>query len=549
MRATEKRIGFTSQDLLASCVVFLVALPLCMGVAIASGVDPVQGLVTGIVGGLVVSMLGGAPLQVSGPAAGLTVIVFDIVRRHREVFLQRVAEWESLEASARQAVEMQATQFAMAALGLAVLLAGLMQLAAGLAGLGRWFRAVSPAVIYGMLSGIGIIIAVSQVHVMMDHAPAGSPLSNIAALPAAIGSCFSQPQHAFAAAVGLLTLVLMIVWPRIATSRLRLLPAALIAVATATILSQVLRLDLAYVSIPANLLAGLILPGAVWLELVTLPTLWISAVALALVASAETLLCTAAVDQLHSGPRANYDRELTAQGVGNTICGLLGALPMTGVIVRSSANIAAGARSHWSAFLHGLWLLVLVAMFPAVLNLIPTASLAAVLVYTGYKLVDVKRVQMLWNYSRGEVAVYLVTVGTIVGKDLLLGVLVGIAVSAARLLYSFSNLHTSIEYRPGNAVHLRLAGTATFLRLPILAAALEHLPRESKVSVDISGLQFIDHACLELLSSWSKQHQTAGGTVDLDWEVVRARATQPTAAAPRTDERRQRTAALAGAPD
>ena len=164
------------------------------------------------------------------------------------------------------------------------------------------------------------------------------------------------------------------------------------------------------------------------------------AVTIAVVASAETLLCATAVDKMHMGPRTRYDHELAAQGVGNMLCGVLGALPMTGVIVRSSANIEAGARTRASTILHGLWLLLFVSLLPDVLSMIPTSSLAAILVYTGYKLVDVKAIRNLWGFGKGEVFIYACTVVTIVMTDLLTGVLVGVALAVAKLLYTFSHL-------------------------------------------------------------------------------------------------------------
>ena len=243
-----------------------------------------------------------------------------------------------------------------------------------------------------------------------------------------------------------------------------------------------------------------------------------------MVASAETLLCATAVDKMHNGPRTQYDRELAAQGLGNMICGALGALPMTGVIVRSSANVEAGGKTRLSAFLHGAWLLLFVAALPFLLSMIPTASLAALLVFTGYKLVNTKVLKELRQYGWGEVVIYAATLISIVGFDLLTGVLIGVGLSAVKLLYTFSHLDVRAEDgpRPGVTV-MHLRGTATFIRLPKLAAALERVPGGTELHVLFAELQYIDHACLDLLINWEKQHEAAGGRLVIDWDTLATR--------------------------
>src|SRR5262245_16619224 len=448
-------------DVLASIVVFLVALPLCMGIAIASGAPPDRaaavGIITGIVGGLVVGVLGGSPLQVSGPAAGLTVLVFDLGR-----------------------------QYGWATVGVIICLAGVIQLAAGLLKLGQWFRAVSPAVIHGMLAGIGVLIFASQFHIMVDDQPRGSGLENLLSIPEAIAKGVTPSgdvSHDDAARIGLVTIALIVLWRPLAPKVLKVVPATLLAVIVATAATAVLALPIKLVQIPDNLADAVRFPTAsVLAELPPLPVLLGTAASLAFIASAETLLCATAVDQLHTGPRTRYDRELAAQGIGNMICGLLGALPMTGVIVRSATNVEAGGRSRLSTILHGVWLLLFVVLLPSLLRLIPTAALAAILVYTGFKLVSVKAVRTLWGYGRSEVAIYAATVAVIVGKDLLTGVLVGIALSVIKLLYTFSHLAVRVETTPEERrTVLYLEGAATFIRLPKLAAALETVAADAEL--------------------------------------------------------------------
>jgi MFS superfamily sulfate permease-like transporter len=227
---------------------------------------------------------------------------------------------------------------------------------------------------------------------------------------------------------------------------------------------------------------------------------------------------------MHEGPRTNYDRELFAQGVGNTVCGVLGVLPMTGVIVRSSANINGGAKSRLSAILHGVWLLIFVVALGFLLRQIPTASLAAILVYTGFKLIDFKAFRQLGEYGKSEVVIYAATVAMIVLTDLLTGVLVGIAMAAMKLLYTFSHLEArlTVDEREHSAV-LSLYGAATFIRLPVIASKLESVPRGTELHVDFQHLDYIDHACLELIMSWAQQHEKTGGQLVIDWESLHAR--------------------------
>lgn len=497
------RIKSIAQDVLPSIVVFVVALPLCMGIAIASGAPVERGLVSGIVGGLVVGFISGSPLQVSGPAAGLAVIVWDMIQR-----------------------------FGLSTLGVIVLLAGAIQLVAGLLRGGRWFRAVPPSVIHGMLAGIGALILASQFHVMLDDDPKDSGLANVATIPAALWKAVS-PQtgvsHHIAAGIGVLTIATIVLWPRVARGRLRVLPAPLVGVAVATLVAGLLGLDIAYVDVGANLVDALELPSLETLRRVFTPAILFAGAAVAVIASAESLLCATAVDRMQHGPRTNYDRELAAQGVGNILCGLVGALPMTGVIVRSSANVEAGAKTRASTIMHGLWLLVLVTTASSVLERIPVSSLAAILVFIGYKLLDQKIggervVPALARFGRGEAAIYLVTVVAIVTTDLLVGVGIGLALAMVRLLWQLNRLEIVVKgdaSRRRTDIHLR--GTATFVRLPDLAAAFESVPSDHELHVHIDALDRIDHACLDALTSWEKLHSSRGGSVSIDWRELQFR--------------------------
>ena len=617
------------QDFLASIVVFLVALPLCMGIAIASGVPVAAGLITGIVGGLLVGWFSGSPLQVSGPAAGLTVIVYDLVQHH------------GLEV-----------------LGIAVLIGGMLQFIAGILRYGGWFRAVSPAVIHGMLAGIGVLILSSQFHVMVDDAPKGNGIENLVSIPEAIqkglpipemrtaeertfkrdllqkfgalheqqvqlrelageiipanleaqeGTAASEPKneqllalaakqqeissqlknlvvqmnengisdlvrdpvgfneatqqslansqlalndlqsgkanqvresqinlqhslenvlgglknHDWAAKIGLLTIIALVLWKLIVPARLKLVPAPLVAVVFATVITAMLQLPVLYVEVPDNLWSEIHFPSLTVLQSVELSVVLQAGIVLAIVASAETLLCATAVDQMQTHTRTQYDKELAAQGIGNMVCGLFGALPMTGVIVRSSANVEAGGRTRLSTILHGAWLLVFVALLAFILRMIPTAALAAMLVYTGYKLINFKAIRELKKYGWGEVAVYFATLGTIVCTDLLTGVITGVVLSAFKLLYKFSHLKVQLDLDEEKSIAtLKLEGAATFIRLPMLAAELEQVPDHVELHIDFDQLNHIDHACLDLLSNWAKQHESKGGKLIVDWDSL-----------------------------
>ncbi len=487
-----------SREVMASVVVFLVALPLCMGIAIASGVPPALGLISGIVGGLVVGSLAGAPLQVSGPAAGLAVIVWELVKTH-----------------------------GLPALGVVVLMAGLLQLLAGWLKLGRWFRAVSPAVIHGMLAGIGVLILGSQFHVMVDDKPRGGGLANLLSIPEAIYKGLfpiTGSQHHLAATIGVVTILTLVLWSLFRPKKLSFLPASLLAVIVAVLGAYFFSLPIKYISVPSNLLKAANFPT--WSGFVGMfsnAALLLAALAFALVASAESLLCAVATDKLHSEKRADFDRELMAQGVGNMVCGLFGALPVTGVIVRSSANIEAGAKSRASGIFHGFWLLAFVVALPFVIQLIPKASLAAILVYIGYKLVNFKVMRELWDSSRSELGIYLVTVASIVSIDLLSGVLIGVGLSLLKLLYAFSRLDIEVIEGENNRYDLSIEGSATFIKLPILAETLENLPMNAEVHIHTGRLNYIDHACIELLGSWADQMKSVGGELVVEWDILEKR--------------------------
>jgi MFS superfamily sulfate permease-like transporter len=479
-----------ARDFTASLVVFLVAMPLCMGIAVASGVPPEKGLVTGIIGGIIVGAIAGSPLQVSGPAAGLAVIVFELVRDH-----------------------------GLLALGPILLLAGAIQLVAGVAKIGNWFRAISPAVVHGMLAGIGVLIVVGQFHVLFDAKPLPNGLANLAAMPARLlgidVGTIEAAEMAFA--VGLVTICAMLGWERFRPASAKLVPGALVGVVAGTLLAMALGLPVVRVAVPP-IADAVVLPQAGFLSYFAQPAILTAAVAIAFIASAETLLSAAAVDKMHDGVRTDYNKELRAQGVGNMLCGIAGALPMTGVIVRSSANVQAGAASRLSTILHGAWILAFVAILPFVLREIPMAALAAVLVVTGVRLVSLKHVRHLFHaYGVLPAAIWAITLVTVVSVDLLTGVLVGIGLSMLELLPHLKRLRLKVHSETNGDDHaIRLQGAATFVTLPKLTAALEAAPADANVKVDAHELSAMDHTAAEMFNDWLARRRAAGAPVVLE---------------------------------
>ena len=482
-------------DFVASLVVFLIALPLCMGIAIASGAPPALGIITGIVGGLVVGLIGGSPLQVSGPAAGLSVVVFELIQK-----------------------------LGLPMLGPVLLLAGILQLIGGWCKLGRWFRAISPAVIYGMLSGIGVLIIASQFHVMVDDKPRASGIANIIAMPESLWKGIFPPDetvHHLAAIIGVATLAAILLWNRFRPKSLKIVPGSLVGVTLGTLLAIFFKLPIRYVDLPENLFASLSFPGAASFGNLLNPEALFVAITIAVVASAETMLSASAVDKMHTGPRTNFDKELRAQGVGNFLCGCFGALPMTGVIVRSSANVQAGAKTRLSAILHAIWLLSLVAFFPGVLRAIPTSSLAAILVFTGVKLIEMEHIKKLLIYGKFPIVIYGATVGGIVLKDLLTGVLIGLGLTIVKVLYKATKLDVDVKRSEGERrVDIRLSGVASFMRLPKLQEALENLPPDRIVHLNVDNLHYIDHTTFEMLQATAKQMEGQGGELVAPWDVL-----------------------------
>jgi MFS superfamily sulfate permease-like transporter len=469
-------------DLTASVVVFLVALPLCVGVAVASGVPAELGIITGIVGGVVTGLIPGSSLQVSGPAAGLTVTTLELVQ-----------------------------QYGIQSLGAVVLGAGLLQILFGLLRVGRWFQAISTGVVQGMLAGIGLVLIFGQLYAALDRPAPGNALANLAGLPRLVTQLASGPVLA-AGAVAAVTLAVIVLWPRLPVLP-RFLPGSLAAVAVAIMVTAVFALPVKRLSV-GSLLDAVQPPGSTPLSGLIDGTLLGSVIVFAFIASAESLFSAAAVDRMHSGPPTRYNTELVAQGLGNTVCGMLGALPMTAVIVRSSANVNAGARTRVSRVLHGVWLLLFVVAVPQVLSVIPVAALAALLVHAGWKLASPAKLLSSWREHRGETIILALTAIAIIATSLFEGVLIGLVAALAKTAWELSHLKVSVN-SDGGRLRVHLSGHATFLRVPRLSHALESLPEAEAVRLDVSDLAYYDRSCQETVREWISRQESRGRTITL----------------------------------
>lgn len=480
MEILKKNLG---NDFLASFVVFLVALPLCMGIALASGVPPILGIISGAIGGIVVGSITGSPIQVSGPAAGLAVMVFEVVQKQ-----------------------------GMAALAIILVIAGLFQIISSIIKLGPLFRAISPAVIKGMLAGIGVLILCSQFHVMLDDLPRSSGVQNLITIPAAMLSIFdwsSGVQHVYAAGIGILTIAVIIIWNIIRTKINSKLPAPLLAIVVAVAVSYFAGLPIKTVDVPTDLF-GSLQEYFIWNQTFTWDWNYLlEGIAMGFIATTETLLCVTAIDQV-TGMRSKYNKELFAQGIGNTLAGLLGVLPITGVIVRSSANAEAGGKTKVSTIFHGVLLIVSLWFFPGVLALIPTSALAAILVYIGYKLVKVADMKNLFSFEKTELGIYLATIIGIVTINLLYGVLIGFGLAILKLLWQLHQVQIDeIISEDGKKYNVKIKGSASFLTIPKIAEALESIPNEAEeIVLDFYNVFYMDHAIQELITDWERGHNS-----------------------------------------
>ncbi|MXV52727.1 SulP family inorganic anion transporter [Pedobacter sp. HMF7647] len=485
------------RDLPSSIVVFLIALPLCLGIALASGAPLFSGILTGIIGGIVTASLSGSELSVSGPAAGLTVIVLGAITKLGafDTFL------------------------------LAVVLAGIFQIILGFIRAGTIANYFPSAVIEGMLAAIGIILILKQLpHAVGYDADFEGDESFIQSdnnTLSALGSALSKVNFG-AVIISIISLITLIYWPKI--KKVSGVPAALLVVVLGIALSFLfkntsLRLhDDQLVSIPVvnsfNEFTGLFtFPN---FKALANKDVWIVAITIAIVASLETLLSLEAVDKIDPIKRVSpTNRELFAQGTGNIVSGLLGGLPMTSVIVRSSANVNSGARTKMSAIFHGTWLLVSLLLIPGLINMIPLSCLAAILLFTGYKLANPSLFVRLWKHGKDQFIPFVVTVLAVVFTDLLTGVGIGMLIGIFFILRT--NLRNPYFYNINGEgdIKIRLAEEVSFLNKAAIQYTLTHLPKESTVIIDGTNSRFIDMDVLEIIKNFKHHAHTKGIIVQL----------------------------------
>lgn len=474
------------QDLPASIIVFFVALPLCLGIALASGAPLFSGIIAGIVGGIMVGAASGSNLGVSGPAAGLAVIVLG--------YISSLGSWENFLA--------------------ALAVAGIIQIIMGYLRLGSIGYYFPSSVIKGMLSGIGILIIIKQLPRAFGYA---------SGIEADLDEVMNQSDYdtfetifshinLSAVLISMVSLVIFVLWEIPAIKRqkfFKIVQAPLMVIFVGIFLHNFISLaPEQLVQIPSSTgFAGFFnqLSQPNFAALAN-PKIYFAALTLAAVASIESLLCVEATDKIDPHKRITpTNRELKAQGLGNLFSGLIGGLPITQVIVRSSANISFGAKSKLSAILHGFWLFIAVISFPQVLNMIPLASLAAILLSVGYKLAHPTIFRNIYRLGMEHFAPFATTIAGMVAFDLLTGVGLGIAVSIGFVLYhNFRNSHEVIKEKEGaNHQHIiTLAQEVSFLNKGAIIKMLEQIPANSKVVIDGSKSKVIDYDVIEIIRNF-----------------------------------------------
>lgn len=489
------------RDIPSSVVVFLVALPLCLGIALASGAPLFAGVLTGIIGGIVVGTLSGSQLSVAGPAAGLTVIVLNAITTlgAYETFL------------------------------MALVIAGAFQIILGLIKAGTIANYFPSSVIEGMLAAIGIILIMKQFPHAVGYDADFEGDEGFSQVDE--HNTFSGITRAFArinygaVIIALVSLAFMIYWPKF--KKLAVVPAPLLVVVAGIVLSLAFSgtgfalLDKQFVRIP------LVNSSAEFLALFKSPDfsqignkqVWITAATIAIVASLETLLSLEAVDKIDPIKRISpTNRELLAQGAGNIVSGMLGGLPMTAVIVRSSANVNSGARTKMSAIIHGILLLVALLAIPSLINHIPLSCLAAILLMTGYKLARISLFKHMWHQGLSQFIPFVVTIVAVVMTDLLIGVGIGMLVGIFYILRT--NLRNPYFYQiekngSKKVIKIKLAEEVSFLNKAAIQVTLTSLPQGSEVVIDGSNSRYIDPDVLEIIHNYKHNAYTKGIIVQL----------------------------------
>lgn len=497
-------------DMLSGFLVFLIALPLCLGISMASGFPPIAGIFTAVIGGLIVSFFGGSNLTIKGPAAGLIVIALGAV--------EELGKGDPL----------MGYKLAIAV----VVVAGVIQIVFGFLKLGVLGDFFPSATVHGMLAAIGIIIASKQIHTMLGVRPEGKEaLHLLAEIPHSISTM--NPEIAI---IGFVSLLILFTLPLIKNKYVKMIPAPLVVILTAIPLGMYFDLQHEHkylfldsheysigpkflVTLPENMFNAITFPD---FSQIFSGTSIKYIIMFAVVGSLESLLSSKAIDTLDPFKRkSNMNRDLLGVGVGNTLAGLVGGLPMISEIVRSSANINNGAKTWWSNVFHGMFLLVFVAFFPMLIHQIPLAALAAMLIFTGYRLASPKEFFKTYMVGKEQLLIFLVTIIVTLATDLLLGIAAGIL--AKFLVHLYFGLPFKSAFKPifrvdqpsENIYQIDVFHSAVFSNYIQFKKKLDELPRKSKIIIDFDNCKIVDHTVLENLHQYKHDYEYEGGSFEL----------------------------------
>ena len=503
-------------DAMSGFLVFLIALPLCLGISMASNFPPQAGIITAIIGGILVSRINGSFVTINGPAAGLIVVIFDSV--------QELGKGDA----------MAGYKYTLAA----IVSASVIQTLMGYLKAGKLSAFFPSSVVHGMLAAIGIIIMSKQIHTLLGVKPdAKTLLQTIGQIPHSFMEL--NPEVALIGGSGL---AILIIWAFLKNRYLKMIPGPLVVVVVGLALGQFYDLDHKHiylflpndpilphheftvgptflVTIPENIMAGFSFPD---FSLLGTLVFWEQVITICLVGNLESLLSAAAVDKLDTYKRySDLNRDLTAVGIGNTICGLVGGLPMIAEIVRSSANVNNGGRTAWANFFHGTFLLIFVALFPGLIHEIPLTSLAALLVFTGFKLASPKEFQKTLDIGYEQLVVFVITIIGVLATDLLIGVAIGmVAEFIVHLLrsvnwYEVLKLYFEVKETEPGVYHIRIDGAAFFANFLSLKSELPSIPEGKKLIFDLSEADTVDHTVMEFIHDFCEDYERRGGHYEI----------------------------------
>lgn len=503
-------------DLLSGFLVFLIALPLCLGIAMASGFPPSSGIITAIIGGMIVSRCNGSFITINGPAAGLIVVVYDAV--------QNLGDGDA----------MAGYRYTLAA----IVVASVIQILLGVFKAGRLSSFFPASVVHGMLAAIGIIIMAKQIHVVLGVTPEkGTLFSTIAQIPHSFMNL--NPEIAM---IGFWGLIVLVIWSLLKSPKLKMIPAPLLVVLIGIAFGAYFDLEHEHlylflpdahflphheetigpkflVAISNDFTSSFYFPN--FGKIATLE-FWEAVIAIALVGSLESLLSAMAVDKLDPYKRhSNLNKDLTAVGVGNLIAGSIGGLPMIAEIVRSSANVNNGAKTQWANFFHGLFLLIFVVFFPRLIHSIPLAALASLLVFTGFRLASPREFSHVMGIGKEQLFIFVVTIISVIATDLLIGVAIGILVELiiyVTLGAKFNNLfkiHFTQTVQTNGSILIHIQDAAIFSNFLKLKEALAQIEDGKTLVFEKSGVTLIDHTVMEFFHEFQHDYESRGGHCEI----------------------------------